>query len=66
MSHKYRSVSVDKQILVLLSDCEFVYRTHHPEFNLIPLSKSKIMFEVIQFYLKGTDKDLKYRGGSHS
>lgn len=63
MSQKYRTLCVKNEITELLSDCEFVYREVHPEFNMVPLSKSKILYEVLKFYLKGTSRDLKYKEG---
>ena len=58
MSNKYRSISVEKQLFPLLKDCEFIYRQHHPELEKIPLSKSKIIYEVIKFYLRKTEKEV--------
>jgi hypothetical protein len=63
MSQKYKTISVNSELVLFIEDCEFVYRQAHPEFALVPLSKSKILYEVIKFYLKGTEKDFKYREG---
>jgi len=54
MAKQYISVSVETANLVLLKHAEVVYREHHPELHLIPLSKSKVIYEVLKFYLDKT------------
>lgn len=59
MAKHYQSLSIDCDIRPLLSDCEKVYREYHPELDLIPLSKSKLLYEIIVFYLKKTKYEVK-------
>jgi len=48
---KYKVLNVDEKIHKLIDLCEKEYRLHHPELDGIYLSKTKIVLEVIKFYL---------------
>jgi len=56
MVKRFESIAVWKQIKDLIVLCETEYRKNHPELDGIPLSKSKILFEVMIFYLPKKDE----------
>ena len=52
MVKKYSNIRIETEVLNQLSECEKEYRSHHPEFEGLFLPKSKILREIIKFYLK--------------
>lgn len=56
MAKHYKNVAFEEKILKYLDDCEYIYRKHHPELKDLVLTKSKIMMEVMRFYLNGTER----------
>lgn len=52
---KYVTINIEKERVEELNKCEILYRKYHPEFNNMKLTKSKIMYEIIKFYLRGTE-----------
>lgn len=48
----YKQIIVKKDIYNLLPTAIEIYRKHHPELDGIPISKSKIILEVLKFYFK--------------
>jgi len=50
----YKTIAIRPKIYNLIDDCEIIYRSHHPEFNSLVLSKNKILFEICKFYLLKT------------
>jgi len=58
MTKKYKTVAVEDKTLGFLSDCEYIYRKHHPELKDIVLTKSKILNEVMRFYLDKTERSI--------
>jgi len=61
MTNKYISISINKQLNVYINKCEELYREHHPELDGVPLSRSKIIYEVLKFYLKNKKYDIVER-----
>jgi len=47
-----RTIRVSQETFDLIKDAENEYRRHHKELNEIFLSKNKIIYEALQFYLK--------------
>ena len=59
MAKKYKTLAVEDETLKYLDDCEFIYRKHHPELKDIFLTRTKILKEVIRFYLNKTEKEIE-------
>ena len=59
MAKQYHTTSLETDVVSLIPLCERLYRDNHKEFDTIPLSKNKILYEVILFYLKGTKYEVK-------
>ena len=54
----YQTMRIKNKVVALLDDCEYIYRKYHPELNEVYLSKSKVLYEVIKFYLQKTEKKI--------
>jgi len=54
MAKHYETWAVEKPLKPLFEDCEKLYRECNPQFNYIQLTKSKMLYEIFKFYLKGT------------
>ena len=50
----YKNLGIDENLLPHLKECEIIYREAHPELNQMKLSKSKILYEIVKYYLRGT------------
>ena len=59
MTTIYVTQRVKKEVADLDNKCELLYRDNHPELKHIPLSKSKIQYEVKKFYLQNTKYEVK-------
>ena len=55
---QYNNLRIKKEISERIDDCEYIYRKYHPELNEVYLTKSKILYEIIKFYLQKTEKKL--------
>jgi len=51
MGVTYSKLTVKKDTRKLLEKCIDEFRTHHPEFDEIPITQNKIIYEVCKFYL---------------
>jgi hypothetical protein len=47
----YRRIDARADVFELFEQCEVEYRRHHPEFEGMPLSRSKILRQVCRHYL---------------
>jgi len=52
MGLNYRKLSVKNKTYELVLECVIEYRKHHKEFDQIPISQNKIIYEMALFYLK--------------
>lgn len=48
----YRRLIVKDVTFELVHDCIEVFLKHHPEFEHIPITQNKIIFEMAKFYMK--------------
>ena len=48
----YKKVNVDIQTDDLIKDCINDYKRHNPQFEKIPISRNKIIYEVCKYYLR--------------
>jgi hypothetical protein len=55
----YKTIAIKQKTYDYVEDCEFVYRKAHPEFERIPISKEKILFEICKFYLDKTERKVE-------
>jgi len=51
MVKKYRTLSFDSDLNDLITKCKLEYLKHHPEMREINITKSKILYEVLNYYL---------------
>lgn len=51
MKKKYKIVNVEYGVHELIDLAQEEYRSHHPELDCMYLSKSKILYEVLKYYL---------------
>lgn len=56
---KHKNVMLQYDIFELIKVCEEIYLLHHPEMSKIKLTKSKILFEVMRYYIL-TEKKYSY------
>ena len=61
MSQRYYNIAVRKDTFSNISVVEKIYRRYHPELDGIPLSKDKLLKEVIKFYAKGLKEEVLLR-----
>lgn len=59
MTKHYQTVSLETEVVALIPDCEKLYRDNHKELDKIPLTKSKVIYEAMVFYLKHTKYEVK-------
>jgi hypothetical protein len=59
----YKNIIIKKEIYNLLPVAEEIYRKHHPEMNGVPISKAKIILEVMRFYFK-SEKGYEHVGAN--
>lgn len=59
MTKHYKTLAVEEKTLKFLKDCEFIYRQHHPELKDVVLTNTKILKEVIRFYLNKTERQIE-------
>ena len=50
----YKPISIDVENYKLLDDCKLLYLDNYPQMKKIPISRNKILYEIIKFYLKNT------------
>ena len=50
---KYNNMMVRDYVFYNFSVIEKVFRRHHPEFDGVPLSKTKLILEMQKLYVKG-------------
>jgi len=55
----YKTVAIRAKVYKLINDSEIIYRKAHKEFDSVPLSKNKILFEICKFYLHKTELEVK-------
>ena len=48
----YKTIAIKNNVSELLEEAKEEYLKHHPEFKEIPISNNKILFEVLEYYLK--------------
>lgn len=48
----YKKVNVDKETDDLIKECIDDYKKHNPQFEKIPISRNKIIYEVCKYYLR--------------
>jgi len=51
---KYTTFAYDKKLDSALNDCIKLFLDNYPELKSIPISKNKILYELVKFYLKGS------------
>jgi len=59
MAKHYKTLAIEDKMFKLLDDCEFIYRKNKPFLENIYLTKTKILYEVIKFYLKKTEREIQ-------
>lgn len=59
MAKHYKTLAIEEKMFNYLDDCEYIYRKHHPELNNIYLTKTKILYEIIKFYLQKTERNIQ-------
>jgi hypothetical protein len=55
----YKTIAIRPKNYALIDDCELIYRKAHKEFECIPISKDKIIYEICKFYLNRTEKQVE-------
>ena len=51
MAKTYHTIRIEEELLSFIESAEEEYRKHHKEFDGIVLTKSKILYEVLNYYL---------------
>ena len=53
MKNKYKTLAIREDVYKNLDVIEKIYRRHHPEFTGIPITKTKLLIELIKIYSEG-------------
>lgn len=48
----FLTIKINEEVNKLIEDAKKEYLKHHPEMELIPLSKSKILYEALKYYIQ--------------
>ena len=59
MAKHYKTLAIEEKMFEYLDDCELIYRKYHPELQFVQLTKTKILYEIIKFYLKKTEREIQ-------
>ena len=57
----YKQVKIKKETDEIIDDCIIIYRSYHPDFDHLHISRDKILYEMAKHYLKFEKGKLRNR-----
>jgi hypothetical protein len=59
MAKHYKTLAVEEKTLNYFDDCVYIYRKAHPEMRDLVITRTKILNEIIIYYLQKTEKKVE-------